>query len=160
VAAVVLAVTVGVSIFFKVDTVVVTGVSKYSAATVVEASQIQPGDSLIFFGRAGAAGRIKRDLPYVDTVRFQLKLPGTVNIIVEEKVLSYALQSSDGNLWMRRCAYDAKLHGIDARGIAQEESAYAVVAKWSAQSVAQFIAKECNAGKVGCVGFGGGFLFA
>lgn len=100
VAAVVLAVTVGVSIFFKVDTVVVTGASKYSAATVVEASQIQPGDSLIFFGRAGAAGRIKRDLPYVDTVRFQLKLPGTVNIIVEEKVLSYALQSSDGNWWM------------------------------------------------------------
>lgn len=100
VAAVVLAVTVGVSIFFKVDTVVVTGASKYSAATVVEASQIQPGDSLIFFGRAGAAGRIKRDLPYVDTVRFQLKLPGTVNIIVEEKVLSYALQASDGSWWM------------------------------------------------------------
>lgn len=100
VAAVVLAVTVGMSVFFKVDTVMVTGASKYSAATVVEASQIQPGDSLIFFGRARAAGRIKMSLPYVGTVRFQLQLPGTVNIIIEEKNLAYALQASDGSWWM------------------------------------------------------------
>ena len=100
VAAVVLAVTVGISIFFKVDTVVVTGAEKYTAATVAEASQIQKGDSLIFFGRGSAARRIKMALPYVDTVRFQLQLPGTVNIIVEEKVLAYALQAADGSWWM------------------------------------------------------------
>lgn len=100
VAAVVLAVTIGVSIFFKVDTITVTGASKYSAATVVEASSIEKGDSLLFFGRAGAAGRIKHALPYVDTVRFQLKLPGTVNIIVEEKTVAYALQATDGSWWM------------------------------------------------------------
>lgn len=100
VAAVVLAVTVGVSIFFKVDTVVVTGASKYSAATIVEASSIEKGDSLLFFGRAGAAIRIKKSLPYVDTVRFQLQLPGTVNIIVEEKTVAYAVQATDGSWWM------------------------------------------------------------
>ena len=100
VAAVVLAVTVGISIFFKVDTVMVTGAEKYSAATVAEASQIRDGDSLIFFGRARAARRIKMDLPYVDTVRFRLQLPGTVNIIIEEKTLAYALQAVDGSWWM------------------------------------------------------------
>lgn len=115
VAAVVLAVTVGVSIFFKVDTVTVTGAAKYSAATIAEASQIQAGDSLIFFGRARAAGRIKMSLPYVDTVRFQLKLPGTVNIIVEEKSLAYALQASDGSWWM-----------ITADGMVAEQTTAAV----------------------------------
>lgn len=100
IAAVVLAVTIGVSIFFKVDTVTVTGASKHSAATIVEASAIHPGDSLLFFGRAGAAYKIKAKLPYVDTVRFQLKLPGTVNIIVEEKMVAYAVQATDGSWWM------------------------------------------------------------
>ena len=100
VAAVVLAFTIGVSIFFKVDTVTVTGASKYSAATIAEASAIRPGDSLLFFGRAGAAYKIKTKLPYVDTVRFRLGLPGTVNIIVEEKDVAYAVQAIDGSWWM------------------------------------------------------------
>lgn len=100
VAAVVLAFTLGVSIFFKVDTVTVTGASKYSAATIADASAIDPGDSLLFFGRAGAAYKIKSKLPYVDTVRFRLELPGTVNIIVEEKTVAYAVQATDGSWWM------------------------------------------------------------
>ena len=100
IAAVVLAVTIGISIFFKVDTVVITGASKYSANTIAEAAQIREGDSLLFFGRAKAAGRIKTALPYVDTVRFELELPGTVNIIVEEKQVAYALQAEDGSWWM------------------------------------------------------------
>lgn len=100
IAAVVLAVTVGISIFFKVDTVMVTGISKHSAHTIVEASGIEKGDSLLFFGRASAAGKIKMSLPYVDTVRFEVSLPGTVNIIVEEKMVAYAVQSTDGTWWM------------------------------------------------------------
>lgn len=100
VAAVVVAFTIGISIFFKVDTVTVTGASKYSAATIAEASAIGSGDSLLFFGRAGAAYKIKTKLPYVDTVRFRLELPGTVNIIVEEKDVAYAVQATDGSWWM------------------------------------------------------------
>lgn len=100
IAAVVLALTMGISIFFKVDTVLVTGAAKHNPHTIVQASGLQPGDSLLFFGRARAAGKIKTALPYVDTVRFELKLPGTVNVIVEEKKLAYALQASDGSWWM------------------------------------------------------------
>lgn len=100
IAAVVLAVTIGISIFFKVDTVTVTGAAKHSALTIAEASGIENGDSLLFFGRARAASKIKMDLPYVDTVRFEVKLPGTVNIIVEEKMVAYALQAADGSWWM------------------------------------------------------------
>ena len=99
-AAVVLAVTVGVSIFFKVDTVAVAGADKYTADIIAQASQIRQGESLIFFGRARAASRIKKELPYVDTVQFRLQLPDTVTIIVEEKLVSSALQGTDGSWWM------------------------------------------------------------
>lgn len=100
IAAVVLAVTLGISVFFKVDTVTVAGISKYSAATIVDASSVRTGDSLLFFGRAGAAYKIKSKLPYVDTVRFRLELPGTVHIIIEEKMIAYAVQALDGSWWM------------------------------------------------------------
>ncbi len=98
-AAVVLAVAIGVSVFFQVDEVLVTGASQYSALTVAEASKIETGDSLLFFGRAAAAGRIKSALPYVSSVRFEVKLPGTVNIIIEEKLVSYAVEAGDGSWW-------------------------------------------------------------
>lgn len=104
IAAVVLAITIGISIFFKVDTVTVTfeggSTSKYSAATIVETADIQHGDSLLFFGKGGAASRIKKALPYVDTVRFDIQLPGTVNIIVKEKPVVYGVQSTDGAWWL------------------------------------------------------------
>ncbi len=99
VAAVALAIAVGTSIFFKVDTVTVSGASKYSAQTVAEVSKIQAGDSLLFFGRGKAASRIKSALPYVGTVRFEVKLPGTVNIVIEEKRVAYALKATDGSWW-------------------------------------------------------------
>ena len=100
IAAVVLAFTIGVSIFFKVDTVMVTGAVKHSPQVIAEASGVKAGDSLLFFGRARAAAKIKTALPYVDTVRYQVKLPGTVNIIVEEKMVASAVQAIDGSWWM------------------------------------------------------------
>lgn len=100
IAAVVLAFTVSISIFFKVDTITVSGAEKHSAWSVCEASGIEKGDSLLFFGRSKAAGKIKAALPYVDTVRFEVTLPGTVNIIVKEKPVAYALQGQDGSWWL------------------------------------------------------------
>lgn len=96
VTAIVLAVAVGTSIFFKVDTILVAGAEKYTAYEIEQASGIEIGDHLLFFGQAEAAARIKAQLPYVGTVRFSVKLPGTVTIIVEEKTVAYAVKSADG----------------------------------------------------------------
>ncbi len=98
--AVVLAVSLGLSVFFKVDTVTVAGAARYSPWTVSEASGIQKGDSLIFFGKAGAASRILGALPYVKSVRFSIKLPGTVSILIEEVPVAYAVQASDESWWL------------------------------------------------------------
>lgn len=98
--AVVLAFGMGLSIFFKVDTITVVGTEKYTAWSVSEASGIEKGDSLLFFGRAGAAGRIIKDLPYIHSVRFTIDLPGTVNIIVEESPLAYSVKDAAGSWWL------------------------------------------------------------
>lgn len=90
----------GLSIFFKVDTVTVSGCDKYSAWTVAEASGIEEGQNLLFFGEASASSRIIDALPYVKSVRFARTLPGTVTIIIEEAPVAYALQDTAGAWWL------------------------------------------------------------
>lgn len=97
--AVVIAIVMGLSIFFKIETVTVVGTDKYSAWSVSQASGLEAGDSLLFFGRAGAAGKIIRQLPYIQSVRFQITLPGTVNILVVESPMAYCVEDTAGNWW-------------------------------------------------------------
>lgn len=102
VAAVVIAVVLGLSIFFKVQHVTVSGNEKYSAWTVREASGIQDGDNLLTFGRAGACGRILKNLPYVQNVRISIGLPDTVHITVTETAVVYRVEAVDGSTWLIR----------------------------------------------------------
>ncbi len=99
-AAVVFAVFVSSAIFFRVDTVSVSGASKYTAWSVKEASGIEEGDSLLSFGKAAAAGRIMEHLRYVKSVRIGVTLPDTVNIHIEELDVVYAAQDQADNWWL------------------------------------------------------------
>lgn len=98
--AVVLALTLGLSVFFKVKTVVVSGAEKYSAWTVKEASGIEEGDNLLSFGSIKACGRIIAALPYVESVRIGIKLPDTVNIEIKELDVAYAIRDNSGLWWL------------------------------------------------------------
>lgn len=100
VAAVALAIAIGLSIFFKVDTVSVSGLDKYNYDTVLSASGIQNGDSLLFFSRAEVSSRIRQALPYVNTVRIGITLPGTVNIVIEEVAVAYAIRDTQDSWWL------------------------------------------------------------
>lgn len=100
VTAVVLAIVMGLSVFFKVKNVTVTGADTYSAWAVREASGISEGDKLLTFSKIRAASQIMANLPYVKGVRIGIKLPDTVNIMIEEESVVYAVKSSDGQWWM------------------------------------------------------------
>jgi len=100
VVAVVLAFVVGVSVFFKVETVMVFGVNQYTANDILEASGIEIGDNLLTFSRARAGGKIIGTLPYVEKVRFGIKLPGTVNIEITEVEVGYAVADGQGDWWL------------------------------------------------------------
>lgn len=98
--AVVLALSAGISIFFKVEYITVSGVQKYDAWTVKEASGIEIGDNLLSFGEAKAAGKIKTALPYVESVRIGIKLPDTVNIEIKELDVVYAIKDAVEQWWL------------------------------------------------------------
>lgn len=100
VVAVVLALSFGISIFFKVETITVSGAQKYDAWTVKQASGIQIGDNLLSFGEAKAAGKIKTALPYVQSVRIGIKLPDTVNIEIKELDVVYAIKDAVEQWWL------------------------------------------------------------
>lgn len=98
--AVVLALTFGVSIFFKVSTITVSGTQKYTAWDVREASGIQEGENLLTFGKARAKARILAELPYVKNVRMGIKLPDTVNIEIVEFEVVYSIRDQSGSWWL------------------------------------------------------------
>lgn len=100
VVAVVVAIIFGTSIFFKVDTFVVSGANKYTPWQVREASGIREGDNLLTFGVPAACGRIKTALPYVEDVRIGIELPDTVHIEIVERNVVYAIGAEDGSHWL------------------------------------------------------------
>lgn len=98
--AVVMALVLGLSIFFKVEKITVSGCDAYSAWTIREASGIEEGDNLMTFSRAKASARIRAELPYVESVRIGIKLPNTVNIEITEIDVVYAIQCQDNIWWL------------------------------------------------------------
>lgn len=100
VVAVVLAVVLGMAIFFKVENVTVSGMDKYTAWEIREASGIQDGENLLTISEPRISGRIRTLLPYVDKVRVGIKLPNTVNIEIVELDVVYAIEAASGEWWL------------------------------------------------------------
>ena len=90
VVAVVVALFLGVSVFFKVDSskILISGNDKYSAWDIQEASGLKGGENLLSFNKAGVAGKIIRALPY------------TVMIEVVEIEVTYAVKDREDAWWL------------------------------------------------------------
>ncbi len=100
VAAVVLAVVLGMSIFFKVHQVTVSGAVKYTPWEIREASGIGDGDALLSLSEAKITAKIRTKLPYVGDVRVGIKLPDTVNIEIKELEVVYAIADAGDTWWL------------------------------------------------------------
>lgn len=100
--AVVLALTFGMSIFFKVKHVNVSGMEKYTAWEIREASGIKEGENLLGISEARLSNQIEENLPYIARVRIGIKLPDTVNIEVVELDVVYAVEAEDNSWWLMR----------------------------------------------------------
>ena len=97
---VVLALVLGMSIFFKVEVIEVSGAEVYTEWAVAQASGIEVGDRLLTFSRPRATGKIYAELPYVNHVRYGIKLPNTVIIDIDEVDVVYAIESNDGTYYL------------------------------------------------------------
>ena len=102
--AVVVALLTGVSLFFRVSTVTVSGNGKYTQWDIASASGISEGDSLLTLNRSKAAGKIMASLPYVESVRIGINLPNTVKIEIVETEVTYAAKAEGGGWWLLSAA--------------------------------------------------------
>ena len=101
VVAVVCAIVLGMSIFFKVrKPPEVSGCIKYTPNEVYEASGIELGTNLMTLSRARISGNILSKLPYVDKVRVGIVLPDTVKIEITELDVVYAIEDAVGGWWL------------------------------------------------------------
>lgn len=82
--ALVVALTAGATVFFRVEQVVVTGNSRYTQEEIVEVTGIQQGDNLYGWNKFAIAQRLRETLPYIGEVSIRRALPNTVIITVVE----------------------------------------------------------------------------
>ena len=71
-------------LFFKVDTISVSGNDRYSRETILAASGVSEGDNLFLLNKYDAAARIRQQLPYVETVKFRRVLPSKLVVQITE----------------------------------------------------------------------------
>ena len=94
-AAAVLALT----LFFKVESVEVTGNSRYSAQEIQDACGVQLGDNLYLLNKPDMVQRLHQQLPYIDEVRITRRLPNTLCVQVTEFSTVYAVEQ-EGTVWL------------------------------------------------------------
>ena len=95
------AVVMALTLFFRVDTIEVTGTERYTEKDVIEASGIQLGDNLFLLNKYEAARSIAEQLPYIDIedIRIRRELPDTLLIDVAECGTPLAV-IQDGSAWL------------------------------------------------------------
>lgn len=78
------AVVMGATVFFRVEEMVVTGNQRYTAAQIIDATGIAQGDNLFGMNKFETARQIRRQLPYVEGVNIRRGWPDTLIITVTE----------------------------------------------------------------------------
>ena len=81
---VIVALTVGATVFFRVETVTVTGNQRYTQEEIVTASGIQLGDNLYSLNKVRIGQNIRTTLPYIGELTINRALPSTILITVTE----------------------------------------------------------------------------
>lgn len=100
VVAVVIALMFGISIFFRVEHVVVSGADKYTPYMIQQAAGIKEGDALLGLSDARISGKITSALPYVEDVRIAIQLPDTVHIEITELDVVYSIRDDRDAWWL------------------------------------------------------------
>lgn len=88
----------GMSVFFRVSSIEVTGNSYYTEEEIILASGIEEGDNLFFLNKSSAAARMYSKLPYLTDVSITRVLPNKLVIdIIESAAIAYV--TSESGLW-------------------------------------------------------------
>lgn len=88
---------VAMTVFFKIDTINVTGTSRYQPAQIEKTLGVTTGDNLFLWGRTGGVQRLLREYPYIQEVKISCKLPSTLNVeIIESPAFAMIADGQNG----------------------------------------------------------------
>ena len=119
------AIVAALTMFFKVETIQVTGASRYRAADIIAASGVEVGDNLVLLDRYRVSQRIYTALPYITDVQPRPKFPSTLEIEVTETRAAAAIQGAGG--WWLLSAGGKLLEAVDAAGAAENPAVSAAL---------------------------------
>ena len=92
-------IVVALTLFFRVDTITITGANRYSESEIIEATGLQTGDNLLLLNKYAIAEKLCADLPYIYEVRINRVLPDKLTIEVAETEATMAVVQ-DGIAWL------------------------------------------------------------
>lgn len=78
------AIVAALTLFFKVETITVSGTTEYSSEEIITASGVKQGDNLFLLNKYEIYESILEKLPYVSSVSISRKLPDTLLIKVTD----------------------------------------------------------------------------
>lgn len=117
----------GLSVFFRVNNITVTGAGRYTEEEIIEASGIQQGDNLFFINRGAAVARINARLPYVENATVIRSLPNRLEIRITESDAIAVVPSEEG-LWIidRNCKLLNPIASAELDGLIRVEGLTAI----------------------------------
>lgn len=135
----VVCVSVALTMFFRVRTLRVTGLHRYTEEQVRQAAGVEYGDNLFFLDKYAMKDDILRQLPYIESLHISRGYPDTLRIAVTECVHPMALYQ-DGTTWFISATgkiVDSAEGDVTAEGAARypESTASGGAAEAAAQTV-------------------------
>jgi cell division protein FtsQ len=114
------AIILALTLFFRVNTVAVSGQQRYTAQEIQDATGVQSGDNLFLLNKYDVVKNMLSALPYLEHISISRKLPDTLLIQVEEcgeplavvQEGSAWLISPSGKIVEQRTASDASGYGV------------------------------------------------
>lgn len=88
------------TVFFKIETIAVSGDEIYNNETVTKASGLNTGDILFLFDKDKVSEKIETELPYVENAAIKRSLNGTVTIKITAAEAAMALDMGDSFVLM------------------------------------------------------------
>ncbi len=121
-AAVVIGVILSLTVFFKINTIEVTGTSQYSKESILNVCGVDTGDNLFLIKKTGVAEKISRALPFTGEITVKRSFPNKIVIQVTDSVPSSAVVYEDGYALLNQ---EQKVLAT----VSTEEELYALVAQ-------------------------------
>ena len=119
------AIVAAMTLFFRVDTVVITGQQRYTEEEIREAMGVQDGDNLFLMNKHEVADRLTSTMPYIDQIRINRRIPDTLLVDVKECGTPLALVQ-EGSAWLISPSGEPSGKIVDQKP-AEEGSNYGII---------------------------------